>query len=79
MIVTDPRPDALYTWDEATDEDRAEHREQCQYGCGWCDGARQWGLCSGCYHADAEAIHGVTTCCDQRVLFGDEADRAWAA
>ncbi|WP_298745324.1 hypothetical protein [uncultured Microbacterium sp.] len=70
-------PDARPEWE---DIDHDEHRQECLDNCSTCDGFRAWGLCPACGNGDAETDDaGDSTCCKARVLFGDEADRAWNA
>ena len=73
-------PDARPTWADLTVPERDEHRQTCLETCGLCDGNRAWGLCPACGDGNAETDdQGDSYCCGARVLFGDEADRAWNA
>ena len=71
---------AVPTWDDLTAAERADHRQVCAEGCALCGDARSWGLCSSCGSGNAEAGEdGTSQCCGERVLFGQEADRAWTS
>lgn len=72
-------PDAVPDWDDLTADEHADHRAWCADGCSLCADHRQWGVCPACGHGNAEAhADGSSACCGARVLFGAEADRAWA-
>ena len=72
-------PDAWPEWEDLTPADIDDHRSWCTTLCGFCEGHRQFGYCPGCTNPNAEAIDGVTVCCDHDVRFGDDVDRAWAS
>lgn len=72
-------PAATPDWEDLTPADIEEHRSWCRDTCSFCEAHRQFGYCPGCTRDNAEAVDGVTVCCEQSVLFGDAADRAWVA
>ena len=72
-------PDALPEWEDLTRDELDEHRSWCRDLCAFCEGHRQFGYCPGCTNPDAEAIDGLTVCCGQDVMTGDDVDRAWFA
>ena len=79
MIVADPRPDALPAWEDLDRDGIDVHRTICPDLCADCEAHRQFGYCPGCTNPNAEAIDGVTVCCTQDVMTGDDVDRAWAS
>lgn len=40
--------DEQKSWEKSTPAERAMHREWCAYGCSWCDGHREYGICANC-------------------------------
>ncbi|WP_336631410.1 MULTISPECIES: hypothetical protein [unclassified Microbacterium] len=72
-------PSATPEWEDLTPDEIAEHRSWCVDLCAVCEGHRQFGYCPGCTASSAEAVDGITVCCDQPVTLGDAADRAWVA